>query len=59
MTNIKKWFKTIPEDFYFEDPTSERTKLYQDIKNNWDEKKTLRLSQYLFPEDMYKSSKEY
>ena len=52
-TNLQNWFNSLPVEFYFDDPTSQRTILYKKIKAQWDAKFVHCLNNYLCKEDRY------
>jgi hypothetical protein len=52
---MENWFNSLPVEFYFDDPTSERTKLYKKIKQQWNRELALSLNAYLCEEDRFKN----
>lgn len=58
-TNLKEWFNSLPYTFYFDDPSSARSKLYNRIKKEWNSELAMELNNYLCKDDRYNKEKNY
>jgi hypothetical protein len=58
-TNLQKWFHSLPYRFYFEDSSSTRSKLYNQIKNKWDSDLAIKLNKCLCKNDRYNEGNKY